>query len=71
MSDGQESTWTPLLAPPNRSPTTSEGFGDDSLGLLVVAHAARDHHVNEILVQVMINDQESEVACEGVNASRI
>ena len=64
MSDGQESTWTPLLAPPNRSPTTSEGFGDDSLGLLVVAHAARDQHVNEFLVQVMIDDLEPEVARE-------
>jgi len=42
----------------------SEGFGDDSLDLLVVAHAARDQHVNEILVQVMIDDQEPEVARE-------
>jgi hypothetical protein len=42
----------------------SEGFGDDSLDLLVMAHAARDLHVNEILVQVMIDDREPEVARE-------
>jgi hypothetical protein len=43
---------------------TCEGFGDDSLDLLVIAHAARDLHVNEILVQVMIDDHEPEVARE-------
>ncbi|NQW49583.1 MAG: hypothetical protein HQ464_17625 [Planctomycetes bacterium] len=43
---------------------TSEGFGDDSLDLLVIAHAARDLHVNEILVQVMVDDHEPEVARE-------
>jgi hypothetical protein len=42
----------------------SEGFGDDSLDLLVVAHAARDLHVNDILVQVMIDDREPEVVRE-------
>ena len=38
------------------------GFGDDSLDLLVIAHAARDLGVNDILVQLMIDDQQPEVA---------
>ena len=42
----------------------AEGFGDDSLGLLVMAHAARDLGISEILVQVMIDDLEPEVARE-------
>ena len=40
----------------------AEGFGDDSLDLLVMAHAARDLGISEILVQVMIDDLEPEVA---------
>ena len=43
---------------------SSEGFGDDSLDLLVMAHAARDLGINEVLVQVMIDDLEPEVARE-------
>ena len=43
---------------------TSEGFGGDSLDLLLIAHAARDLHVNDTLVQVMVNDHEPEVARE-------
>ncbi len=42
----------------------AEGFGDDSLDLLVMAHAARDLGISEILVQVMIDDLEPEVARE-------
>ena len=43
---------------------SSEGFDDDSLDLLVMAHSARDLGINEILVQVMIDDLEPEVARE-------
>jgi hypothetical protein len=42
----------------------AEGFGDDSLELLVMAHAARDLGVNETLVQVMIDEVEPEIARE-------
>ena len=42
----------------------ADGFGDDSLDLLVMAHAARDLGISEILVQVMIDDLEPKVARE-------
>lgn len=40
----------------------AEGIGADPVALLLVAHAARDLGVDEVLVSVMVDDDQPEVA---------
>jgi hypothetical protein len=40
----------------------ADGIQADDLGLLVIAHAARAHNLNEALVAVMLDEHEPEVS---------